>query len=52
MSGSARLNDQPVSDSRSARGTCVRLAVNLLGGPALSPPEFARYKQGRSMGVA
>jgi hypothetical protein len=29
----------------------LRLAVNLLGGPALSPQEFARYKQGRNLGV-
>jgi hypothetical protein len=52
MSGSARLNDQPVSDSRSGSGDMrLRLAVNLLGGPALSPQEFARYKQGRNLGV-
>ncbi len=52
LSGSARFNDQPVSDSRSGSGDArLRLAVNLLGGPALSPPDFARYKQGRNMGV-
>ncbi len=52
MSGSARFNDQPVSDSRSGAGDMrLRLAVNLLGGPALSPQEFARYKQGRNLGV-
>jgi hypothetical protein len=53
LSGSARFNDQPVSDSRSGSADMrLRLAVNLLGGPALSPPEFARYKQGRNLGVA
>lgn len=52
MTGSALFNDQPVSDSRSGSGDLrLRLAVNLLGGPALSPQEFARYKQGRNLGV-
>ena len=30
----------------------ARLAVNLLGGPALKPKEFAQYKQGRNLGVS
>lgn len=30
----------------------ARLAVNLLGGPALKPREFAQYKQGRNLGVS
>jgi len=52
MSGSARLGDENISDSRSGSADMrLRLAVNLLGGPALSPPEFARYKQGRNLGV-
>lgn len=29
----------------------ARLVVNLLGGPALSPQEYARTKQGRTLGV-
>jgi hypothetical protein len=53
LSGSAVFQGMPVSDSRSGSGdTRVQLAVNLLGGPALTPQEFARYKQGRNLGVS
>jgi hypothetical protein len=39
--------------SRSGAGDLrVRFAVNLLGGPALAPREFAAYRQGRNVGVS
>ncbi|PWB73165.1 MAG: transporter [Holophagae bacterium] len=53
MSGSAVYNGEPIADSRSGSAdTRLRLAVNLIGGPALSPAEFARYQQGRNLGVS
>jgi hypothetical protein len=53
ISGSALYQGQVISDSRSGSADMrLRLAVNLLGGPALSPAEFAQYKQGRNVGVS
>lgn len=52
MSGSATYLGEFVSDSRSGSAdTRIRLAVNLLGGPAMSPREFAAKRPGRSLGV-
>lgn len=53
MSGSGTLGGDFVSNSRSGAGFLrARLAVNLLGGPALSPAEFAKQKQGKNLGVS
>lgn len=53
ISGSARVNDQIIADSRSGSADArLRLAVNLIGGPALSPPEFAKYRQRRNIGAS
>jgi len=53
MSGTATLDDEPVSGTRTGfADTRVRLAVNLLGGPALAPAEFAKYRQRRNLGVS
>lgn len=53
MSGSGSLGGDFVSNSRSGAGFLrARLAVNLLGGPALSPADFAKQKQGRNLGVS
>jgi len=53
MSGSGTLSGQFVSNSRSGASFLrARVAVNVLGGPALAPAEFAKYKQGRNLGVS
>ena len=53
MSGSGSLGGVFVSNSRSGASYLrARLAINLLGGPALGPAEFAKYKQGRNLGVS
>ena len=53
MSASATLDDSFVEGDRTGWATPrARLAVNLLGGPALTPKEFAQYKQGRNLGVS
>jgi hypothetical protein len=53
LSGTARLEGEPVSGTRSGTADArMRLAVNLLGGPALAPAEFARYRQRRNLGVS
>jgi len=53
LTGSAVLDGEVVSGSRSGSADLrVRWAVNLLGGPALSPKEFAGYRQGRNLGVS
>lgn len=53
MSASATLDGSPVEGTRTGWATPrARLAVNLLGGPALGPKEFAAYKQGRNLGVS
>ncbi len=53
MSGSATIGSSFVEADRAGWATPrVRLAVNLLGGPALKPKEFAEYKQGRNLGVS
>ena len=53
LNGTARLAGEPVSGARRGFGDSrVRLAVNLLGGPALAPAEFAKYRQRRNLGVS
>ena len=53
MSASATLSGSFVEGDRAGWATPrARLAVNLLGGPALTPKEFAQYKQGRNLGVS
>jgi hypothetical protein len=53
LSGSAKLEGEPVSGSRSGPADArFRLTVNLLGGPALTPKEFAKYRQRRNLGVS
>ncbi len=53
MSGSATISGSFVEADRAGWATPrARLAVNLLGGPALTPKEFAQYKQGRNLGVS
>jgi hypothetical protein len=50
--GSARLGGEPVSASRRGWADArARLVVNLLGGPALSPVEFASFRARRALGV-
>jgi hypothetical protein len=51
-SGSARFNGERIEGDRAASADVrARLVVNLLGGPALSPKEFAQRPPGRSLGV-
>ena len=53
LSGTARLAGEPVSGTRRGFADArLRLAVNLLGGPALAPAEFAKYRQRRNLGVS
>jgi hypothetical protein len=53
MSGSGFLNGEFLSGSRSgASNLRLRLAANLLGGPALTAAEFAQYGQRRNLGVS
>jgi hypothetical protein len=53
LSGSAVFQGEPVADSRSgAADTRVRLAVNLIGGPAMTPQEFASFPPGRALGFS
>ena len=53
MSASAILNGSYTEGERAGWATPrARLAVNLLGGPALKPKEFAQYHQGRNLGVS
>ena len=53
LSGTARLEGEPVSGSRTGFADArFRLAVNLLGGPALAPAEFVKYRQRRNLGVS
>jgi len=50
--GSARLDGVAISGSRAAPADArLRLSMNLLGGPALSPAEFASQPPGRSLGA-
>jgi hypothetical protein len=50
--GSGLLDGERVEGSRSGWADArARLVVNLLGGPAMSMQEFAKFKQGRTMGV-
>jgi len=50
--GSATLDGQRVAGSRSGWVDArARLVVNLLGGPAMSPEEFAKFKHGRTLGA-
>lgn len=52
ISGSALFQGELVADSRSGSADLrARFAVNLVGGPALSPAEFAGYRQRRNVGV-
>ena len=53
MSASAIIGGSFAGGKRTGWATPrARLAVNLLGGPALKPKEFAEYKQGRNLGVS
>lgn len=53
ISGSGRFQGELVEDSRSgAAATRMRLAVNLLGGPAMTPKEYAEFGQRRNLGVS
>jgi hypothetical protein len=53
LSGTALLDGEPVSGTRTGMADArMRLAVNLLGGPALAPAEFAGYHQRRNLGVS
>lgn len=53
ISGSARFQGELVEDSRSgAAATRMRLVVNLLGGPAMTPKEYAEFGQRRNLGVS
>ena len=50
---SGKLQGEPVSGARSGTADArVRLALNLLGGPALTPAEYASYRQRRNLGVS
>ena len=52
MAGSAQVAGEFISDSRSGAGDLrTKVSINLIGGPALSPPEFAKRPPGRSLGV-
>ena len=56
LSGTARLDGEPAGEPVEGirtvlADTRLRLAVNLLGGPALAPADFARYQQRRNLGV-
>ena len=51
-SGSGTVLGVPTEGTRNAWADArVKLAVNLLGGPAMSPAEFAKRPQGRALGV-
>lgn len=53
MSASGLLQGQVRQGSRRDWADArIRLAVNLLGGPALTPKEFARFRQKRALGVS
>ena len=53
MSASATVGGSFAEGNRAGWATPrAQLAVNLLGGPALKPKEFAQYKQGRNLGVS
>jgi hypothetical protein len=53
INGSGRLRGELVADSRSgAADTQMRLVVNLLGGPAMTPKEYAEFGQRRNLGAS
>jgi hypothetical protein len=53
MSGSGTLGGDFLANSRSGASFLrARIAVNLLGGPALSAAEFAKFQQRRNLGVS
>ncbi len=53
MSASAIVNGSYAGGNRAGWATPrAKLAVNILGGPALTPKEFAQYTQGRNLGVS
>jgi hypothetical protein len=53
ISGSGRLQGELIADSRSgAADTRMRLLVNLLGGPAMNPKEYAEFGQRRNLGAS
>ncbi len=52
-SGSGRINGETIEGSRNAPGdTRLKLSVNLIGGPALKPAEFARTPPKRTIGAS
>jgi hypothetical protein len=53
MSGSANYAGQPVSRAVSGFGDpTFRLSINLVGAPALTPQEFAKYRQDLVVGMS
>jgi hypothetical protein len=53
MSAAGTFGGEAASGNRSGPADArARLAVNLIGGPALPPAEFAKYRQGRNLGVS
>lgn len=53
ITGSARVEGDLVTASRAGSADLrMRVVVNLLGGPAMTPKEFAQHPRGRSMGVS
>jgi len=51
-SGAGTIAGERIEGSRSGWADArARLVVNLLGGPAMSMEEFAKFKQGRTLGV-
>ena len=53
VTGSARVQNEIVTGSRAgAADFRGRVVVNLLGGPAMTPQEFAKHERGRTIGVS
>ena len=53
FSGTATLDGEPISGSRSGfADSRVRLTINLVGGPALTPAKFRAYRQRRNLGAS
>jgi hypothetical protein len=53
VTGSGRVQDELITGSRAgAADIRARVVVNLVGGPAMTPQEFAEHKRRRNVGVS
>jgi hypothetical protein len=53
VTGSGRVQGELITGSRAGTADLrARVVMNLVGGPAMTPQEFAKHERGRTMGVS